>query len=321
MKLISLINFSVLSFLLSHALPATAADQHVNKKATVQKAQSASEGSAVTPMDEPLIMVNGDPVTSRLYMNFLQAHPNIMAQAAGTEAGKKEALRELVTAVLLQNAMLDEGLLKKGGENPSQKQMIEAYEALAAKHFPLPPNPDDVQGYAYYQSHQNEFGIPPMIRLNEIFFKLNSGSDKAVEASVNDRAKKALERIKKNESFVKVADELTENPIGKLTHGDIGFVEIGDEKWMQDAVQPLKAGEYTDIIKSPKGLVILQVADIRPGLVSPYANVRDKVIKTLRDNKQKEARDPYVRELAKKSKIEVVSPHIKPLFPNGVFID
>ena len=321
MKMISkkyLIMIGVL-FIASNAIHAT--DKSAPKKAASPKTQAGLSDQSVTPMEESLIMVDGEPVTSRLYMSFLQAHPEVMAQAAGTEEGKKNALRELVSAILLQKAMIDEGFLKKGEENPSQNQMIDAYEQLAKRHFPLPPTPDDTQAYAYYQSHQNEFGIPSMTRLNEILFKVPSGADKAVEAAAKVSAEKVLDRIKKNENFSKLATELTQNPVGKLTNGDIGFVDPDQEKWMKEAVKNLKPGEYTEILRSPGGYVVLQVSEIRPGLISPYANVRDKVIKNLRDSKQKELRDPYVRQLAKKVKIEVISNHIKPIFPNGIFPD
>ena len=321
MKKISKKTLGLIGVLLIASNVLHAEDIGLQKKAAAPKTETASSEAPVTPMDEALITIDGQPITSRLYISFLQTHPEVMAQAASTEDGKQAALRELVSAFLLQKAMVDEGLLKKGEETPTQKQMIDAYEELASKHFPLPPTPDDSQAYPYYQSHQNEFGIPAMIRLNEILFKIPSGADKAVENAARSSAEKALDRIKTNDNFSKVATDLTENPIGKLTHGDIGFVEVDQEKWMKDAVNNLKPGEYTGILRSPKGYVVLQVSEIRPGLISPYANVRDKVIKNLRDSKQKELRDPYVRQLAKKVKLVVVSDHIKPLFPNGIFPD
>jgi parvulin-like peptidyl-prolyl isomerase len=71
-------------------------------------------------------------------------------------------------------------------------------------------------------------------------------------------------------------------------------------------------------MQSPEGVVILELTDVRPALISPYGNVRDKVIKDYRDEQQKKVRDAYVLELAKNLKIEAVAPSIQPLFPNGV---
>lgn len=214
--------------------------------------------------------------------------------------------------------MYEEGLLKKG-EPATQQIVVEAYEKLAERHFPLPPTPDDQEGFAYYQTHQNLYGIPPMFRINEILIKLPADADPSVAEAARQKAQKALSRIEKGESFIGVATEVTENPIGKATKGDLGFVDPKEERWIGNALDALKVGGHTPILTSPRGLVILQVSDIRPGLISPYANVRDQVVKYLRDQKQKELRDPYVKQLAKRSKIEIVLPDLKRLFPQGIY--
>jgi len=278
-------------------------------------------GAAVAPLDKELIKVNDMVISFSDYMGFLQSHPQIVSKATRSEEGKAEAYRELVTVYLLQQAMNDEGLLKKGKEPPSQQEVIKAYESLAQKYFPLPPNPDEAQAYAYYETHSNDFGIPPMIRLNEVIFKVPPKSDATVDAAAKNRAVVALERIEKGEKFSVVASQLTEDPVGKIASGDMGFIDIERDAWIKDAIKDRKVGDHTDILKAPNGYAILEVSDIRPGLTSPYPNVRDKVIKILRDVKQRELRDPYVKGLSKKAKIDFVDPNVKALFPNGVFPD
>jgi len=308
------------AFGLSALLVAATSVDAADKKPKIDAAAPLAK-EELAPMDEPLMKVDGAAITGREYMGFLQAHPEIIARASHSDEGKKAAFRELVAAFLLQKAMYTDGLLKKEDKNPSQQQVVEAFEKLAERHFPLPPSPDDAAGFAYYQAHQNEFGIPPMIRMNEILIKISPKADQATQNSARERAEKALNRVIKGEKFVTVAAEVTENPVGKVTGGDIGFVEPQKEPWMAEAIKNLKVGEKTGILKSPTGFVILEVSDIRAGITSPYANVRDKVIKMLRDTKQRELRDPYVKGLAQSSKIEVISPDLKALFPEGVFQD
>ena len=277
------------------------------------------EEEALAPMDQPLIIVDGIGITSRQYASFLQSNPKILRQASDTEQGKREALTEVVTVFVLRKAMYEEGLLSKDQPNPSQKELVEAYEKLASKHFPVPPDPDDKEGFEYYQQHPSEFGIPEMTRLSQILFNVPQGADAAVEKSVKERAEKAMKRLESGEKFPEVAAALTENPIGKVTSGDIGFLEIQQEAWMKEGLKNVKVGEHSGILKSPSGYEILSVTDLRPGLISPYANVRETVIKELRDSTQKVLRDAFVKQLAKKTKVEVVHPSIKSLFPKGVF--
>lgn len=273
----------------------------------------------IGPMDKPLIMVDGMPVSSRDYANFLQSHPTIVSRAANSEQGKAEALRELVSVYLLRKAMITEGLLKKTESSPSAKEIGEAYERLAERHFPIPPAPSEKEGYEYYQSHKNEFGIPTMVRLNQILFKIPTQGDAAVQDAAKQRAEKALKRLEAGEKFPDIATDLTEYPIGKVAGGDIGFVNPEEEEWMKSALKGLKIGQNTGVVKSPAGLVILQLTEVRQGLTSPYANVRDKVIKQMMDSEQKKLRDSYINSLAKEAKIEVVLPEIKGLFPRGMF--
>lgn len=282
---------------------------------------SIKESTKETPPEQkPLIVVNGETLTSQSYIYFLQGNPTIVSRATSSEDGKAEALRELVASHLLKKALLDEGILKMDdGEAPPQKEVAEAYEKLAEKHFPLPPKPDEKLSYEYYQAHMNDYGIPAVTRLSEIYIKHPEGAGKAVVDAARERAKKIQARLAAGEQFSEVAAEETDNPVGKLTKGDIGFQQTEEIAWLKDAIKSLNVGGRTDLIETPTGFLILEVTDKRPALISPYANVRDKVMQALRDSGQKKQRDAYVRELAKTAKIEIIEPELKRLFKNGIF--
>jgi parvulin-like peptidyl-prolyl isomerase len=298
-------------------------DAHAKKAAEPKSAASnkaaESNEATPTPMDKPLLTVDSLPVTSRDYANFLQSHPSIVSRAANSREGKIEALRELVAVYLLRKAMYAEGLLKDPQKTPSTNDITVAYEKLAEKHFTLPPNPTDKEGLEYYQTHQADYGIPDMVRLSQILFKFPRESDQAVRNAARQRAEKALKRLESGEKFAKVAAEMTENPIGKVVGGDIGYVNPDEQEWMKMALKDMKPGGRTGVVESPVGYVILALTDVRPGLISPYPNVRDQVIKELRDSEQKKLRDIYVNGLAKEANIELLTPDMKALFPQGMF--
>jgi parvulin-like peptidyl-prolyl isomerase len=271
------------------------------------------------PLEQPLILVDDFIINSQDYLNFLQNNPAIMSRAANTETGKAEAIRELTRTYLLRKAMYDQKLLNKDDkEPPTPKTVAAAYEKLAKEHFPAPPAPDEKTAYAYYQAHQDNYGIPGNYRLNQILIKTPSNPNPAVLKAAEERAQVALQRLTAGEKFSAVASELTESAVGKLTAGDIGYVDPAEQPWLKDQLLKMKVGDRVGPMQSPEGVVILELTDIRPALISPYGNVRDKVIKDYRDEQQKKVRDAYVLELAKNVKIEVAAPSIQPLFPNGV---
>ncbi len=272
-----------------------------------------------SPLEQSLITVDGVGMSTQDYLNFLQSNPTIISRATSTEAGKADALRELTRTFLLRKALVEQGLLKiEGSEPPKPTAVAAAYEKLAKQHFPAPPAPDEKTAYAYYQAHQDNYGIPGNYRLNQILIKTPSNPDAAVLKAAEERAQAALKRLTAGEPFNTVATELTESAVGKLTGGDIGYVDPAEQPWLKDQLLKMKVGDRVGPIQSPEGVVIIELTDIRPALISPYGNVRDKVIKDYRDEQQKKVRDAYVLELAKKVKIEVVAPSIQPLFPNGV---
>jgi parvulin-like peptidyl-prolyl isomerase len=152
-----------------------------------------------------------------------------------------------------------------------------------------------------------------------MLFKYPANPEPALLNAAKERANVAMKRLAAGENFSAIASELTENPVGKLTAGDIGFVQTGDQPWMVEALKDLKVGEHTGLIESPEGIQILELTDNRPAIIAPYANVRDKVIKDIQDEAQRKVRNEYVFEtLGKGVKIEVVEESLKPLFPNGV---
>lgn len=311
---------SVLGLLCAHGVEAKPATKAVGeaKKPAADHAQP-TDTQNMSALEQPLITLDGVGINTQDYLNFLQNNPTIISRATSSEAGKTEALRELVRTFILRKAMFDQGLLKMDEkEPPKPTTVMAAYEKLAKQHFPAPPAPDEKTAYTYYQAHQDNYGIPGNYRLNQILFKTPSNPDPAVLKAAEERAQVALQRLTAGEKFGTVASELTESAVGKLTAGDIGYVDPAEQPWLKEQLLKMKVGDRVGPIQGPEGVVIVQLTDIRPALISPYGNVREKVIKDYRDEQQKKVRDAYVLELAKNVKIEAVSPSIKPLFPNGI---
>lgn len=293
------------------AAPAPAA-----KESPAQPAEGADRPLVASVM----IRVNERDFTVQEYATFLQSHPAIISRATSSNEGKAAALKEMASAYLLSEQLYREGLLKREGDKkPSQQEAIKAYEKLAETNFPLPPIPDEKAAHQYYVDHPDKYGIPASVRLNQLLFKVPENAPEAVKSAARERAEKALKRLAGGEKLPQLASEISENPIGKVANGDVGYRYRDDEPWLKEALQGKKVGDRTGIVTSPEGFEILEITDSREALLSPYANVRDQVIKEMRDAEQQKLRDAYVATLAKKAKVEVVMPDLKPLFPNGIF--
>lgn len=266
-----------------------------------------------------MLKVNGKEFTVQDYASFLQRNMVYAESAMVSDQGKAEALRAMVGSDLVRDAMLKEPGLIANKDKPTREEYSAAYEKLAEKYFPIPPAPDEKAAYQYYLDHKDQYGLPDMVRVSQIQFRYPEHASEEQKKVAHDKAELAITRLGKGEDFSLVAEQMTENPLGKLPKGDLGFLVRDSDAWLKNAVKGMKAGDVTAILESPVGYEILSVTDLRPAMVSPYANVREKVIQAMKDEIQTKSRDEYIKKLAKGAKIEVVQDELKPLFPNGLF--
>ena len=267
-----------------------------------------------------MMRVNNRDFTVQEYATFLQGHQDLMGKALSSDEGKAAILREMTASYLLSEQLFKEGLVKREKDrNPTQQEGIKAYEELADKYFPIPKAPDEETAYKYYQEHPEKYGIPETIRLNQILVKVNEASSSNVLEAAKEKADKILKRLDAGEPFSAIAEKDSDNPIGRVTKGDIGFIMLSDHPWLKSTLEGKKVGDRLDVVKTPQGFEVLQITDRRPEMLTPYANIHDGVIKAVRHEEQQKLRYAYVKEIAKGAKIEVLLPEAKKMFPNGMF--
>lgn len=289
-------------------------------QAALAESPAAKPDSGVSknkPKRVVMVRVNGEEITVEEFVNFLQKNPAHI-QAYTSNEGKANAIRALVTNVLMRQGMTSEGLLS-GSEKITEEKLKQAYNKFSEKHFPLPPAPAEKSIRKYYLQHQNDYSIPELARISQIQFRVPEKATPEQKSGARKKAEAALERLKSGEPFAKVADELTENPAAKSRGGDLGFFPRQEIPWLRDALKNLKPGQYSRIIESPAGYEILLFTDVRPRLNSTFDGVRDKVAQRMRLEAQGKARKAYLDQLSKKAKIEIVQEDLKPLFPKGMF--
>jgi parvulin-like peptidyl-prolyl isomerase len=271
-------------------------------------------------MKEPervvLLVVDGQEVTARNYAEALQRNANITGASSDSPEARKAMFKQIVAGLLLKEDLRKKGLMN---DKQSQAEQGEVLKKFAAEHFPMPKEVDESLAYRYYEEHKSDFGIPEMARITQIQFVVPEGAQDTVKAEVKAKAEAALKRLEAGEPFAKLAGELTENPLGKLPQGDLGFLNVESSPWLKSHVAGLKPGQHTGVVESPSGYEILMVSDVRSALITPYPNAREKVIQRVKVLEQQRLRDVYIGGLAKQAKIEIKEPEVAKLFPKGIF--
>ena len=87
-----------------------------------------------------------------------------------------------------------------------------------------------------------------------------------------------LARAKAGEDFAKLANQYTEEEVGKTRGGDLDFFGRGQmAKEFEEAAFALKPGQISDIVKTQFGLHIIKTTDHKPAATRPLEEVKAQI--------------------------------------------
>ncbi len=300
------------------ATPEPAAVANAAASGSTPAEQPISESNTPPPNYEVVVARVGDEkITVHQLMKYMTQDTQMVLKSRTAE-GRAEVLREMIIDRLIEAGMRREELLPKD-HAPSRKDYLQAYQQLAARNFPAPKEtPSEESLYKYYEQHSEYFGIPTMLRIGQIQFRVPADADEKTKAEIKTKAEGALKRLRAGESFAVLAESLTDNPQGKVAKGDLGFLQPDSNEWLQKAVAGLVVGQVSEVLESPVGYEILLVQDKRDAMLAPYANVRSNIIGRLQQEIQAKAREEYAWKLAKDVGVSVEKPELKSAIPESV---
>jgi peptidyl-prolyl cis-trans isomerase D len=112
------------------------------------------------------------------------------------------------------------------------------------------------------------------VRASHILFKIE-GKD---EAEVRKQAEAVLKRAKSGEDFAKLANQFTDEEVGKTRGGDLDYFGRGQmAKEFEDAAFALEPNQISEIVKSSFGLHIIKLTDKKPAATKTLAEVRPQI--------------------------------------------
>lgn len=276
----------------------------------------ATGNSPAKPVQKEVLMarVGDQKITADDFMKYISQDGQLVKMST-TNQGKAQVLREMILDRLIEEGMRREGFLPKD-RSPTQPDYLRGYSLLAAKYFPeANQTPDEEKIHQYYMDHQEAFGIPAMVRIGQIQFRVPANASSKDAEAIKARADETLRRLRAGESFAALAKVLTDNPQGKVAEGDLGFLPVNQDPWLRDAIAGLAVGQYSEVLKSPVGYEIILLEEKRDALMAPYANVRGKVIASMRQEAHRKGREAYAWRLAKEVGVTVEIDELKGAIP------
>jgi len=169
---------------------------------------------------------------------------------------------------------------RDGFLSPEQVQI--EYLELDAGQLAATVRPDEAAIRGYFEQHQDEFVQRPQRRARHILFAADASAEGDKLAEVEAKAKGALERLRAGEDFAVLAKELSDDPGSAAQGGDLGWFERGVMvKPFEDAAFGLAVGQVSEPVRSPFGLHLIEVLEVRESEKPTLEAVRDRVVQAL----------------------------------------
>ncbi|GAB6141797.1 peptidylprolyl isomerase [Methylosoma difficile] len=129
---------------------------------------------------------------------------------------------------------------------------------------------------AFYEEQKDQYSTPERRKISHILFAVNDKTDAKAALAKAQQAKQALA----GKDFVSLAKELSDDKGSGKDGGDLGLFTPGVmEKSFDEVAGKLKLDEVSEPVQTPFGYHLIKVTELVPGVVKPFADVKDEVTK------------------------------------------
>ena len=165
-------------------------------------------------------------------------------------------------------------------------------EKVIRSSFHSPEKIDEKEALQYYEDHRSSFQIDQKVRARQIV------------VADGEEAIQILKRLKKGETFEKVAKEKSLGP-EKVEGGDLGYFSPGEKPAEFNHVFSMEVGAVSEVIKSPYGYHIFKVEEkIEPREV-PFGEAKLGILQALGQKKGEENYQKWFKGLKGKAKVKI----------------
>lgn len=169
----------------------------------------------------------------------------------------------------------------------------------------------------FYEKNERFYTEKAGVRASHILIKLAQNAPEEEEAKALGKVKAAQEALAKGEDFAAVATRMSEGPTAPKG-GDLGFFGEGRMvKEFQDVAFAMKVNDVSDPVRTRFGYHIIKVTDRREDRKKDFEEVKDQIIKSLKNKKFFTERRKLLADLEKKATIEKFLPEPPPVAPDA----
>jgi peptidyl-prolyl cis-trans isomerase SurA len=170
---------------------------------------------------------------------------------------------------------------------------------------------DEIQ--KFYDEHKSEISQPERVRLSEILIANDPNAPKGTQlaptpeqvAAAQAKADDIYQQLKAGAKFDELAQKESKGATADQG-GDLGYFKRNDlAKELEDQSFALKAGEFTQPIRTRQGFIILRVNDHIEAGTPPLDRIRDQIQDQIYSQRVQPALRVYLTKLREESYIDI----------------
>ena len=172
----------------------------------------------------------------------------------------------------------------------------------------------------FYDAHKAQLDRPEQVRLSEILVSTQSPAEKAasgaaaalpetpspeVVAKAQAKAGEIYKKLQGGAKFDELAKQFSDGPTS-ANGGDLEYFKRGTlSKELEQQVFGMKAGQYTEPVRTNQGFVILEVTEYQAAGVPPLKDVQDMIRQQVYMQKMQPALREYLTKLREDAYIDI----------------
>jgi peptidyl-prolyl cis-trans isomerase SurA len=219
----------------------------------------------------------------------------------------------LATMEDLEKAAQDQGVSYEDFKANIRNQIVtqEVMRQEVGRHVSFTPG----EAQRYFEAHKQEYAQPESVRLSEILIStgtpasaregVSQPDDPAQVEAAKAKADAIEAKLKAGGDFAQLARTSSDGPTA-AQGGDLGQFRRGAlDKRLEDATFSLKAGQYTEPVRTKQGYVILKVVQHVPGGVPEFKDVEQDVEQSYYESKMMPAMRDYLTKMREDAYVEI----------------
>lgn len=157
---------------------------------------------------------------------------------------------------------------------------------------------------AFYKRYPEFFQQEEQIRVRHILVEVRNMNSDELKAAAMTKIRSIQAQLEQGANFAVLALEYSDCP-SKNRGGDVGYFTRDQMiSSFSDAAFQLHPGEISDVVTTRYGFHLIQMIDREPPSQVAYKNVRKKIERTLRRDKEQKKIDAYLAGLKRKADIK-----------------